>query len=290
MSDTIPVITMKANAFFVGGAVMLDFRGSSGVAPTGTMTITRTCTAGINVGTTDIVAENATIDPLWLDLGDGIRGEQTITGPLAPGEYTYNVTAVIDGQTVGFTTSALLMAQTIHIIPDGMTGEFIRILSGALRTLSMPAGMHTPSVQNAMPVGGLPPLPFVSVNEEMIQQTHVPIGQQVMDVKGDGSFTISAYAKRMWRISVFSTSAEERDFLRDYLIAVLHVIAKDLFEPLGRNISHRFQAVSYSTAKDGEVPGFFGTDILWDTEGTYNTSLTSSFGFIEHIVEVANPE
>lgn len=283
-------LTFKASAFFVGGAVMLDFRGPHGGVPTGTMSITRTCTAGVNVGTTDTVASGAAIDPLWLDMGDGIRGSQTVTGPLAPGQYTYDVVAVIDGVTVEATTSALLIAQSITIIPDGMHDVFIRILTGAVRTLTMPAGMNTPEVYNAMPVGGLPPMPFIAVNEELIQQSHVPIGQDVFDASNNNTITIAAYAKRMWRISLFSNSAQERDFIRDYLIAALHVIAKDLFEPLGRNISHRFQAVNYSTAKDGEVPGFFGTDILYDTEGTYNTSLTTSFGSISHIVEVANPE
>lgn len=285
-----PALYLKASAFFTGGIVMLDFRDPFGMSPTGTVSIIRNCVSGVNIGTSDTVALNADINPLWIDVGDGLRGAQTISGPLPLGEYTYDVTAVIDGQTVTLpTTAALLLSQAITLIPDSMQAVFVRVLQGAVQSLTMPAGMHTPLVFNSMPVSSLPPFPFIAVNEEMIQQTHVPIGQQVPQVSISNEFTVSAYAKRMWRLSVFSDSVDERDFVRDYLCGALHVIAHDLFEPLGRNISHRFQAVSYSTAKDGEVPGFFGADILWESEGTYNTSLKSTFGLIEHIVVVANP-
>lgn len=278
-------ITMTVSPFFVGGACMLDFRSPpvSGLAPAGTYTITRTPIIDNVLGIPVTIAYDAPIDPLWLDLGDGMDSQgNTITGPIPPGTYQYDVTATIGG-IVSTATSIISLAQSISIIPDGMNDVLIRCVKGAVLSVNLPLGFTAPEVINAMPIADFPPLPFVAINEELIQQTDVPIGQNVEVPDQSNNWTITTYGKRMWRISVIARNSQERDFWRDYLIAVFNTLAKDLFAPLGRNIRHRFQAATYNIAKDEDVPGFYGSDVLFEFEGNMNTTLTTNYGTIQTI-------
>jgi len=283
-------VVCKANPFFVGGGVLLDFRPAPiGAEDTGTYTILRAPTTdGTTPGPWTTIAQNADFNIIWIDVGDGIdQNGNTITGPLPYGSYIYQITYTIDGVPGTLTLPAVALAKAVKFIPDSMNAILIRVLEGAMKVVTMPEGMQNPSVMNGMPVAGLPPMPMVSVNEEIIQQTVVPIGQQVFDVHDNNLAVASTFAKRMWRISVQSKNVEERDFIRDYIIGLFPIIAKDLFVPLGRNNTHRFQAVSGSTSKADEVPGFYYADILYDFDGTFNTTLQSSYGIIEHITTTA---
>jgi hypothetical protein len=280
-------LNLTVNPFMIGGSCFLDFRDpSTGVAPSGTYTITRTPTGGIPV---TVVADDP-INPLFLDLGDGLDANgNTITGPIPPGAYTYNVSAVIDGAPYA-ATETVTVGQLLSIIPDGMNDTVIRVLQGAFQSLKMPAGMQKPEVQSTMPIVGFPPLPFVMVNEELLQQTDVPIGQDVLDPDNDGMVTVAGYGRRVWRMNIMARNSPERDFIRDFLIGVFQTLAIDLFAPLGRNIRHRWQAESQTVAQADDTPGFYLADIMFVFEGNMNTGIAVNYGTIETITFDVMPD
>ncbi len=170
-----------------------------------------------------------------------------------------------------------------------MNAILMRLIQAALNCLALPPGIQPAVVMTRIPVNGWPAMPFVNVNLELIQQTETAIGEDVINPNADNIWTLFAMAKRTWRITVTTPTAEERDFYRDSLLSILRVLDAIVFDAFGLNIARAMQAASYPIARerDGQVPGFYCTDILLQMDGNFSTSVTTNYPLILGIS--ANP-
>jgi hypothetical protein len=132
-------------------------------------------------------------------------------------------------------------------------------------------------------------MPFITVNVDLIQQTEVEIGEDFVSPTPDNNWTLFANARRIWRVTIMSQDAEERDFYRDSLLAVFRVLKATAFGPLGLDVSHTFQAVSYSSAQEweGVAPGFYAADLMLEINGIFPAAVLTAYPVILQIV--SNP-
>lgn len=170
-----------------------------------------------------------------------------------------------------------------------MNALLMRLIQAALNNLVLPAGIQPAQVMIRMPANGWPAMPFINVNLERIEQTETAIGENIQNPTPDNVWTIFVMAKRTWRLTVTTPTAEERDFYRDTLLSVLRIIDATVFYALGLNVTHAVQAASYPLARerDGQVPGFYCADIILCTDGNFSTSINTAFPVILGIS--ANP-
>jgi hypothetical protein len=84
---------------------------------------------------------------------------------------------------------------------------------------------------------------------------------------------------------VFCQDAQERDFYRDSLLNIFRVLKATVFTPIGYNVSHSYQAASYTDAKEweGHAPGFYGADLMLEIDGVFNTTVLFNYGVIKEI-------
>src|SRR5215469_938236 len=280
-----PQTTINATVIPTGGAISLTFVTASG----GNILLSR-ATSGVS-GLSEFTPLYSGMplntqygDQLYLDLGENLPGN--ILLPNA--QYVYQLT----DSTGTYTTPALtpvssLQLQTIDFVPI-----LISLLQGAITATQLPNGINKCRVLQAMPINGLPPMPFVVVNPDLIQQEYVPIGESVYNLGGQlqqpnavNIFTQAGSAKNVFRISIFALSAVERDFYRDLIIAVFRISLISVFQSLGVDWEHHYQATSFQATEVGHglVPGFYGADILLELLGTSNVTIITHYGIIETI-------
>ncbi len=221
--------------------------------------------------------------PVFLDVGDGLPQ------PLDPlTDYIWQVT-----DSRGTTqTAATAPASSVTTVPDQLSQVLIRALQGALNSVVLPDGIPLPTVTTKMPQGGWVAPPYIVVNLDLIQQTEVQIGEDLPNPDANNDWTLFANAKRVWRVTVFSRLAEERDFFRDYLLVVFRVLKATAFGPIGLNVSHSFQAASYTDTNewDGHSPGFYGADLMLEINGVFPTAVLTAYGTIKSISTVATAQ
>ncbi len=264
---------ITANAVPTGGAITLNITAS------GMMTLSRSV-SGINGFGPYVPLYTGPAVPFYVDAGD------LLPGPLSPNNfYAYRVT-----DTVG-TVDSVPLQPILEFNPqiEPLTALLIRMLQGAINVLAVPYGVSKVQVLQAMPIEGLPPLPMIVVNLDVIQQEQIPIGQQVPIYQdlGNGTITatIASYAKRIFKISILTDNAVERDFYRDMLPGFLEVFAVSVLAPTGLNNEHRYQLASGQVAKDqiGKAPGFYFADVMLEFSGQLNITVNAQYGLIEHI-------
>lgn len=221
----------------------------------------------------------------YLDTGDGTPG------PLLSGTiYVYNLT---DGN--GSVSTSVTTTSRINIEQVQYTQLLIALLQGAVNSArdgnTLPNGIKWAKVMNAMPIASAAPLPSVFVNPELIQQETIPIGADVERI-GDlvqpateNVWTQTEHDRHMFRITVMSTSPDERDYYRDFIMAAIRIAVASTFEQFGANISHRIMAESYQDVDQTNlmIPGFYASDILYDFTATANVKISTSYGVIETI-------
>ncbi len=215
----------------------------------------------------------------WVDGGDG---PSFSNAPLSSGTtYLWTVTDNNGSTQVGPATPA----SSITTVPDALTQMLIRLLQGGVNSLVLPSGVARTAVTTQMPQGGWQALPFIVVNLDLIQQSETQIGEDVVNPNPGNDWSLWVNAKRVWRVSVMSTDAEERDFYRDSLLSIFRVLKATVFSPIGYNVTHSFQAASYTTAKewDGHTPGFYGADLMLEIDGVFNTAVLTSYSTISEI-------
>lgn len=163
-----------------------------------------------------------------------------------------------------------------------MNALLMRLIQAALDNLVLPAGIQPAVAMIRMPVNGWPAMPFININLEHIQQTETEIGGDFENPTANNIWTLFVMARRTWRLTVTTPSAEERDFYRDTLLAVLRILDATVFSAIGLNVTHSVQAASFPVARerDGQVPGFYCADILLQTDGTFTTSVTTDYPVI----------
>lgn len=215
----------------------------------------------------------------YLDIGDGLPA------PLNRDSfYQYRYTDV-GGQTVTDWINPSVRLQTFG---EPLTQILIRLIQAGVNAISVPSGISKIQVTQAMPLGGLPPLPMIVVNLDTMEQSMTPIGQSLGSLNYDRvsgtpvQQTITGLVNRMYRISVLSSNPLERDFYRDNAIGIFESLWGSVLQPLGIDVSHRWQVNSGQIADDkkAQEPGFYWSEIMMTFEGTLNVLITPTFGVI----------
>lgn len=90
----------------------------------------------------------------------------------------------------------------------------------------------------------------------------------------------------MFRITVMALSAEERNYYRDFVAAVLRIAVAYAFSQIGADSSHNVEMVSYQEVDQTNmmIPGFFAADILYEFVATGNIKITTNYGTISSVV------
>lgn len=270
------VLAITAYPIPTGGAVRLQMTFAS----TANITLSRAISVGGIPGTfTQIYA--GTLTPVYIDPGDGLPG------PLDGG--TFYVWQVSDG-TSTINSDTVEPYSSLDILQEPLTAMIIRLMQAAINNLTPPPGAQGIQVLQAMPISGNPPMQFIVINPDLIQQQEIPVGQSVEVYKKDGTWVQTAFVRRLFRVSITCTNAIEREFYRDAVIAIWRSLNASVFAYLGLDVRHRFQATSGQIAKDSQLltPGFFWCDVMCFLEGTMDISIISSFGIIEQIDTTAN--
>lgn len=252
-----------------GGAITLQIESD------GIMTLSRAVSGvgGLSAFTT-LYAGITT--PFFVDVGDGLPG------PLNSGTlYVYQ----LDDDNGQLQTDPVMPALRFDPQIEPLTAMLIKLLQGAVNTMVLPAGVRKTGVLQAMPIGGIPAMPFITINLDLIQQEQIPIGQSVPIynlIAGQGVATITGFVHRSFKISVLSDNATERDFYRDALPGVFEVFAAFVLAPAGLNVEHKYQAASGQVAKDtiGKGPGFYFADVLLAFSGSFNITVTTDYGLV----------
>lgn len=266
-------LMMTAMVIPTGGAVLLEFPGYFPVLPRAVrLTISRSV---VNSSIWTVIYDGPPVG-VFLDVGDGTPR------PLDPATGYLWRAADYSGIT---TTGPLTPASTFINQPDQLTQILIRALQGAINSMTLPAGIQRPQITIKMPMNGWQAMPFIVVNVDLIQQTEVEIGEDVVNPTPDNNWTLFANARRVWRVTIMSQDAEERDFYRDSLLAVFRVLKATAFGPAGLNVSHTFQAVSYSSAQEweGVSPSFYGADLMLEINGIFPAAVLTDYPVILRI-------
>jgi hypothetical protein len=173
----------------------------------------------------------------------------------------------------------------------------IRLLQGAFNSLTLPSGVNVPEVLHAMPLGGIPEFPFVVVNQDLLQQTEVPIGQSAYQspaTSGQGTvsgfqtnfpWSITGLVERTYRVSILSKNAVERDFYRDAIPAIFQALFNPVLQPLGLDVSHKWQVSTGQVSDDraAKSPGFYFAECMLTFEGTLDVTVSPIYGLVETI-------
>ena len=259
-----------------GGAVLLAFYGAQAgnfAPPSGATVLTLSRAAS---GASYLQIYSGAPLPFWCDAGDGPLTSST---PLDPAT-SYMWQAVDSGGTT--TVGPVVPGGSIVTSPDSFTQLLIRLLQAGLDNAPRPAGVTVNSIQvtTKMPSGGWGTLPFAVVNLDLIQQSETMVGQDVLAPDAQNRWTLPGWARRVWRVSVLSPSADERDFYRDALLIVFRALKATLFSQVGQNIRHTFQAASGTSADEwvGLGPGFYYADVVMEIEGTFDVTIATGFG------------
>lgn len=269
---------LTASVVPTGGAIMLNLPGYVSPTASGTITIARAVQSG---GTLSAFGTLYSGPPLavWIDAGDGTDGAPGPAPLSASLAYVYQVTDSGGAVQVG----PLTPAPSLQPSNDGLTQLFIRLLQAGINNLTLPTGVQPVQVTTQMPVGGWQALPFIIVNLDLIQQDEVPIGQDMPQPDASNVWEITTYAKRVWRVTVLSRSAAERDFYRDSLLSIFQALKATVFAPLGLDNRHDFQAASGTDVNEweGRSPGFYFADVLMTISGTMSVALLTGYGVIQ---------
>ncbi len=252
-----------------GGAVSLAIRS------TGNTTLSRAVSGVSGVGPYTPLWNAGPLE-LYIDPGDGLPG------PLSPASlYVYKLTD--DNGTI--VTAPVQPSVELNPQIEPLTQMMLKLLQAAVTSLTLPNGVKKATVLQAMPNGQNLPLPFFVLNLDLMQQAEIPIGQSAWKIRNDGSAVVTAQIHRMYKLSILSDNAVERDIYRDLIPPVFEVILSQVLAPAGLDVSHHFQIASGQVAEDrmGKSPGFYFADALIEFNGTLNMSIQTNLGLIAEI-------
>ena len=267
---TAPVLT--AVVVPIGGVIALSlpaYTSQAAIAAAGTITLSRQTNGGAFVqlySGPPVVA--------WIDPGDSSPSS------LAPtSSYVYQLT---DANGTA-TTTALTPASTLQPPDNSQTQLLIRLLQAGVNNLTLPTGINSVQVTTQMPLGGWSALPFIVVNLDLVQQQDTMIGEDFQAPDSNNTWTIPTWAKYLWRITILSRNAAERDYYRDNIIAICRVLKATVFSFIGSNMRHEVQAASGTDVDEwsGKQPGFYYADVMFSVEGVLDAIVLTNYGAIK---------
>lgn len=273
-----PDPSMTCSVAPTGGIVVLKLASS---APAATWSLVRgVVSGGTTVGQTILFTGPSEVQPVFLDIGDGLK---TPLDPTQQYEYTFTTGAGVA------TSGPVQPSAEIELEPDHMTAVLLRGLQSGVRSLKLPAAFkNAPSVFHAMPMGSIPTLPMISLNETLLQQGDIPIGQNNLANLTSNSQVVGGQALRHYTIAVLTLTVEEREYYRDAVLGIINALLGPVFEAIGENSTHRFQVNSSQVTGDAMMPGFYFAEILWEFTGTFSVGVSTTYGVVEQIVGTVN--
>jgi hypothetical protein len=256
-----------------GGIVNIDLVSTD----TGTWLLTRAPTA--NLLNTYILYEGPPLvlpiaSPYYLDIGDGNNGplnQQT--------NYTYTFTTWS-----GSVSQAITPASTIEIEYDDYLQLLVNMLSAGVQSLTPPAWLRTtgkPAVFISMPLVAQPPIPCITINEDLMQQEEVPIGHGINTDQILNFYQIQEIVNRRYRVTVITSSVQEREYWKLAVISLFKSILVPVLHKMGQDISSTFQAASSQINPPEAQPGFYFCDIMLEFSGILPVRITTSFPPVE---------
>lgn len=263
-----------------GGIVVLNLEST---APSATWNLTRYIVSGSTLtDPVELWTGGPDRIPVYIDLGDG--GTQNV--PLSPlSLYAYE----FETSAGSVTTETLCVSGTIVLEPDHMTKILARAMQAGLASLSLPTQFtQRPSFSYAMPITTQLRFPMVIMNLDLLQQQQIPIGGGIGEPVIGGLYNIPAMALRRYVMRVFTTNVDERDFYRDAIIGIFNTILVPLFQQIGQDVNHSFQAANGQVVGDQMQPGAFYSEIALQFSGLYNVGVSSYFPSVEEITFVAS--
>lgn len=260
-----------------GGAATLLFN----TAPSGQITLARAASGSGGIGAfTQLYSgsplTSGGVNQFVLDYGDFLQS------PLVSGTtYVYQLTDV--GGSI--LSPGILTPSAFTLEADSNTQILTRLLQAAIDNNTPPPGVKPGRVLQAMPLAGLPLLPSVVITPEILGQEYQKIGDDVELPDVTNTWAMEEQARWLYRVSVIASSAVERDYYRNLIIAVFKIVHAYVFAPIGENVTHNYQAASYQVVdpQKGMTPGFYGCDVMLEMVGTFNLSITTSYGVISTI-------
>lgn len=257
-----------------GGIIILKLHSLA--APSSWILTRAVQVGGALTESTVLVSDPATIQPVFLDIGDHLKT------PLDPAkQYIYTFTTAA-GTAI---TAPIQPAASIKLEPDHMTEVLLRALQSGVRSLLLPATFnHRPVVYFAMPMGVQPTLPMITLNDTLLQQGDIPIGQNNSHDFRHNRYDITGQAMRHYTIAVMTTTPQERQFYRDAVLGIFNAILGPILNSIGENTTHRFQVHNSQVTSADTQPGFYFSEILLEFTGSFNVGVSTSFGLIENII------
>lgn len=262
-----------------GGGILLNFADNADQITTaiGTLKIERKLASADDSTYVQLFSGLANDCLFFLDVNAGVA-----TLGLPPGSYVYRMTDNVSTEV----SDPVACASAILIVPNSGMSKFTRLIAAGVQNLLLPPSItNRPQVTTAMPLVGLPPLPIVVVNEDLYQQSEVPIGQQVEKPTSDNKDVTPTYMRAMWRMGLMTSNPAERNFWKDALVGISTSLLSSVFQYIGDNNTHDIQSASYQIQQDQAnlTPGFYGADIMVTVEGQANLITQTFYGIIERI-------
>lgn len=269
---------MHATIVPIGGAILLQmstYSSPAAIVAAGTVTLTR------SDGTKTVQLYTGAPVGAWVDAGDMLPSPL-----LSTTSYTYTLTDSNGTASVG----PLRPVSSLQPADNSQTQLLIRLLQAGVNNLALPSGINSVQVATQMPLGGWQALPFVVVNLDLIQQQDTMIGEDVVNPDGTNVWTIPTWAKYLWRISVLSRNAAERDFYRDAIVAICRVLKATVFPQIGSNMRHEIQAASGVDVNEweGKQPGFYYADVMFSVEGSLDAIVLTNYGTVSSFSATVN--
>jgi len=254
---------LTADIIPTGGGVRLQ-----GISFDTSYQLTRTV---VSTGQVDTIYSTTTHIPgnsiFFIDMGETFG---TVNLQYLPSQnYVYTVTDSYG--TVS--TPSILPYNQVYAYRDELDIIFIRLLNSALDALAVGSPYPKPRVYHAMPIVGIPPLPLITINQDLIQQEFIPIGQSAPSE----SQQMLAMVKRIYTVTVYTTAADARDFYRTNIIGIFEALCKDPLTYLGQNVTHRFQVASSQmiAEKEDKEPGFYYCNCMLEFSGNFFIELVT---------------
>lgn len=258
-----------------GGIVLLDL--ASTAAPESWSLVRSVVGVSGLTNQTVLVSGAAEAIPVYIDLGDG-NNQNVPLDPATLYQYEFSTSQGVA------TTDTICVSGTIVLEPDHMTRLMARAMQAGLASLVLPTHfMQKATFSYAMPIVTQLRFPMVLMNLDLLQQTEIPIGQGLQTDYQKNFNSYPSIALRRYVLRVFTTNVDERDFYRDAVIGIFNTILTPLFQRIGQDVNHTYQASNGQIVGDQMNPGAFYAEIALQFAGLYNVGVSTYFPTIEAI-------
>lgn len=278
--------TLVASGVPTGGAVLLTISDTPSAGYTG-LTLNRSADGGSTW--TPIYSGGPT--SLFLDVGDG-----TNTFLATGTSYLYKVQDITT-PSVSALSNAVVPSSQITVFQDVTVESFRRLFQCAVQSLVVPAGYKNPQFLVQMPLDSTPELPFVTMNLDLAQMEDVPIGfsvplenftSEALSPSGATSvWTVQCLERRRYSIYVLTRTYTERDYLEAAVIGTFFGLQSAL-AAINTNVRVGYQAAQGAVEGHENQPGFYYSQIAFDTTHVAMTKISALTGIISAMTVTAN--